>query len=220
MIMSMELFVHSIVFNNKKENSYLLWNRAGECLLVDPGCSTPDEQELLTGFLSRNNLHPKRLLLTHGHFDHVAGVPFLIQEYGCECWMHSAEEKELQLSRTLAPMYEFETVEEFQVDHHYDDGTQLSFGGICLRVIHIPGHTDGSVCLFVPEGPYLFAGDALVKGSLGFVNNSYAEVLAHLQKKIYPLPDETIIFYGHGPSSMLAEEKQANPFFHRMNRKK
>jgi len=216
----MKLFIHTFVFNSKKENCYLLWNRVGECLLIDPGCAASAEQETLVGFLSQNDLRPQAILLTHGHFDHIAGVPFLRQKYACECWMHPADEKELRLSRSLAPMYGFDTVEEFNVDHYYDDGVQLSFGGIRQRVIHIPGHTDGSVCLYVPDGPYLFVGDVLVKGSLGFVNNGYGEVLAHLEKKIYPLPDETLLFYGHGVPSTLGEEKRTNPFFHRMNREK
>lgn len=216
----MELFVNTFIFNNKKENSHVLWNEAGDCVLVDPGCTTPREQEALTAFLSRNNLRPRALLLTHGHFDHVAGVPFLTRKYSCECWMHSADEKELRLSQALAPLYGFEAVEEFRVDHYFDDGSELSFRGIHQKVIHFPGHTDGSVCLYVPDGPYLFAGDALVKGSLGFVNSSYAEVLGYIGEKIWSLPDETIIFYGHGPSSRLDKEKQTNPFFRRVNQEK
>lgn len=213
---SMELFVHSFVFNKKEENSYLLWNEAGDCLVIDPGCATPEEEGVLTAFIAENNLLPRAILLTHGHFDHVAGVPFVMQRYGCGCWVHSAEEGELELSRTIAHVYGFERVEAFQVNHYDEEGALLNWGGMGLRVLHIPGHTEGSSCLYMEQGPYLFAGDALIKGSLGFVNNGYAEVLAHLEQKVYPLPDETVIYYGHGPSSTLGEEKVSNRFFKRM----
>jgi phosphoribosyl 1,2-cyclic phosphodiesterase len=73
--MPMKLFIHTFVFNSKKENCYLLWNRVGECLLIDPGCAASAEQETLVGFLSQNDLRPQAILLTHGHFDHIA-APF------------------------------------------------------------------------------------------------------------------------------------------------
>lgn len=209
----MNAFVKTFVFNQMNVNTHVLWNDEGNCALIDPGCITEDEQSMLTDFIDRKNLNPLAILLTHGHFDHTAGISFLRGKYGCLCWIHPDDLIELNQANELAHIYGMEVNSIFIPDHFFIEGVELSLGNFKLKVLHLPGHTQGSVALFETGNKYLFAGDTLMKGSLGFSNGGYAELMVHLRKKIFTLPNETIIFCGHGPSSTIGEEKKANLFF-------
>jgi hydroxyacylglutathione hydrolase len=212
----MKAFVNTFVFNQMNVNTHVLWNSVGDCVLIDPGCSTVEEQEILTGFISQRNLRPLAILLTHGHFDHIAGISFLGEKYSCECWLHPNDVKELHDAHILASLYKEKMSEVFRVHNFFSETSDLTFGGFHLRVLHLPGHTEGSVCLYETELKYLFAGDTLMKGSLGFSNSGYEDLLFQLKRKIYPLPASTIIFCGHGPSTTIEEEKKNNLFFRLM----
>ena len=116
----------------------------------------------------------------------------------------------------MAQVYHMKENSIFKPDHFLIEGTEILFGNLHLKVIHLPGHTQGSVAFFETQNNYLFAGDTLMNGGLGFSNSGYEELMIHLKRKIYPLPDETIIFCGHGSSTTIKEEKKANLFFRMM----
>ncbi len=212
----MKTSVNTFVFNQMKVNTHVLWNSKGDCVLIDPGCITEDEQKMLTDFIEIKRLKPLAILLTHGHFDHAAGVSFLRDKYRCKCWIHPDDEKELSQVNELAQIYGMKVNPWFGSDHFFYDGNELSFGKIHLKVLHLPGHTLGSVALFELQNNYLFAGDTLIKGSLGFSNSGYKELMTHLKRKIYSLPDKTIVFCGHGAPTTIGEEKKTNLFFRKM----
>lgn len=212
----MEAFVNTYVFNQMKVNTHVLWNSRGDCVLIDPGCITEEEQIILTDFIDTKKLKPLAILLTHGHFDHSAGVSFISDMYGCECWIHPDDEKELGQVDEVAQIYGMQVNHKISAELFFYEGTELSFGKIKLKVLHLPGHTWGSVAFFESQNNYLFVGDTLIKGSLGFSNSGYEELMIHLKRKIYPLPDETIVFCGHGLSTTIEEEKKANLFFRLM----
>jgi hydroxyacylglutathione hydrolase len=209
----MKAYVKTFVFNQMSVNTHVLWDDGGYCVLIDPGCITEDEQNVLTDFIDIKNLDPLAILLTHGHFDHTAGISILRDKYGCWCWIHPDDLIELNHTNELAQIYGMKVNSTFIPDHFFKEEPELSFGNFRLKVFHLPGHTQGSVALFETHNNYLFAGDTLMKNSLGFSNNGYADLLIHLKKKIYPLPNETIVFCGHGPSSTIGEEKKNNLFF-------
>lgn len=212
----MKAFVDTFVFNQMNVNTHVLWNSKGDCVLIDPGCITENEQKILTDFIATKKLNPLAIVLTHGHFDHVAGISFLCNKYGCICWIHPDDEKELSQANEVAQIYGAKVNSAFRPDHSYVEGLELKLGNLHLKVLHLPGHTQGSVALFETQNNYLFAGDTLMKGSLGFSNSGYDELLIHLKRKIYPLPDKTIVFCGHGSSTTIEEEKKANFFFRMM----
>ncbi len=212
----MGAFVETFVFNQMKVNTFVLHNDCGDCVLIDPGCETPVEQQKLAGFLDENRLKPVAILLTHGHFDHVAGASFLVEKFGCDCWLHPEDEKEIHQGEDVAQLHNVK-LSRLRHPHRYlNDGEIIQFGQFRLKVLHIPGHTGGSVAIFEIQNNWLFAGDTLVKGSLGFSNLGYGELMTHLKNKILPLPDETIIFCGHGPTTTIEQEKKSNPFFRRI----
>jgi len=212
----MKVFVNTFVLNKMNVNTFILWNNEGESVLIDPGCITEDEQKILTDFIDNKNLKPLAILLTHGHFDHTSGISFLIDKYGCQCWIHPDDMIELNQANEFAQMHGVKIAPKSKPDHFYYGETELSFGKFHLKVFHLPGHTKGSVALFETQNYYLFAGDTIMKGSLGFSNSGYDELIIHLKRKIYPLPDQTIIYCGHGSPTTIKEEKKDNLFFRMM----
>lgn len=179
-------------------NCYVLWSEDDHrCLVIDPGYESP----ALVQELARRNLTPEAILLTHGHFDHVGGVQSLADRFGCRVYLH-AQEAALPEGLTAGPLHYTDT---------YGEGDQLTLAGLTFSVLHTPGHTSGSVCLWFPEA--IFAGDTLFAGSCGRTDlgGSWAEMLASL-RRLKELPGDYAVYPGHGPATTLARERAFNPY--------
>lgn len=205
--------VKVFICNTVKVNAYVVNDELGNCIIIDPGCASGEEIDTITTYITEEGLTPLAILLTHGHFDHILGVPFLRQHYNIKCWLHPGDNEELVHALSFSRVYENAINKSFEADCFMNDDEILLFGKLDIRVIHIPGHTAGSVCLYNESNHWLFTGDTLMKGSLCFTNNSYAGLLSLLKERIFPLPADTLFFFGHGPSSSMEEEKVGNPFF-------
>ena len=178
-------------------NTYLLFNDAGEALVIDPGY----EADAILDALEGKTL--KAIVLTHGHFDHVGAVKELVAETGCEVYIHAAE-------ATLPPMM---TAGELYYTRTYAEGdTVTPISGVELKVLHTPGHTPGSVCLL--WGDQMFSGDTLFEGSCGrvdFPGGDPQEMLKSLHR-LASLQAEYQVHPGHGESTTLNREKGYNPY--------
>ena len=178
-------------------NTYLLFNDAGEALVIDPGY----EADAILDALEGKTL--KAIVLTHGHFDHVGAVKELVAETGCEVYIHAAE-------ATLPPMM---TAGELYYTRTYAEGdTVTPISGVELKVLHTPGHTPGSVCLL--WGDQMFSGDTLFEGSCGrvdFPGGDPQEMLKSL-RRLASLQAEYQVHPGHGESTTLNREKGYNPY--------
>ena len=178
-------------------NTYLLFNDAGEALVIDPGY----EADAILDALEGKPL--KAIVLTHGHFDHVGAVKELVAETGCEVYIHAAE-------ATLPPMM---TAGELYYTRTYAEGdTVTPISGVELKVLHTPGHTPGSVCLL--WGDQMFSGDTLFEGSCGrvdFPGGDPQEMLKSL-RRLASLQAEYQVHPGHGESTTLNREKGYNPY--------
>lgn len=213
--------ITSFVFNGMRSNTHLLWQKGGDCVIIDAGCNNEVERDEVTHFISLNHLTPKALLLTHGHFDHIMGAQWLCKLYGIEALLHSDDFCELKESSVVAGIYGvlYSASDGFH-PHPISDEERLQFGSIRLSVLHTPGHTRGSVCYYEPSAHILFSGDTIIKGSLGFSNAGYSDLLEYLRERVLTLPADTRIFPGHGPSTTIEEEDSRNPFFKIMRRVK
>ena len=178
-------------------NTYLLFNDAGEALVIDPGY----EADAILDALEGKTL--KAIVLTHGHFDHVGAVKELVAETGCEVYIHAAE-------ATLPPMM---TAGELYYTRTYAEGdTVTPISGVELKVLHTPGHTPGSVCLL--WGDQMFSGDTLFEGSCGrvdFPGGDPQEMLKSLHR-LASLQAEYQVHPGHGECTTLNREKGYNPY--------
>ena len=193
--------------------------KSHEALVVDPG----DEVGRILDMLGRYKLKVQAIISTHAHIDHVGGLAKLHQYTGAPVMMHS---EDLPLYHGLEEQAAFlgmATPEMTDVDHLLKEGDTLPWGNFQASVIHTPGHTPGSVSLYLPQEcgkvklaqPQLFAGDTLFAGSIGRTDlwgGSMEQIMESLHEKLMKLPEETMVHPGHGTITTIGEEKQSNPF--------
>ena len=196
-----------------EQNCTLLWcESTGKAALIDPG----GDVDLLLDTVERQDLRLEKLLLTHGHIDHVGGAPALAQRlslpiYGPEAsdafWLDQLPEQ--------SRMFGFPDIEAFHPDHWLRQGDTLPVGEIKLEVLHCPGHTPGHVVFFQREARLAFVGDVLFRGIIGrtdFPRGNHHELLAGIRHKLFPLGDDVAFVPGHGPMSTFGDERRNNPF--------
>ncbi len=213
----MHIQLKKFIFNPLKVNTYLLWDQAGHCIVIDPGCHTVAEQRSLSEFIITLNIKPIAILLTHEHVDHIAGTRYVSNTYGIDIYIHEKEEINQSKTEYNAHLHKVNLGgSNLSAAKTFSGGQQISFGGISLNIIHVPGHTMGSVCFFEPSKHWLFAGDTLTKGSLGYSYDGYQQLMQILKREVLSLPEDTLFFYGHGSDSSMAIEKKNNVFFQRM----
>jgi glyoxylase-like metal-dependent hydrolase (beta-lactamase superfamily II) len=205
--------VRTFVFGNMHTNAYVLSVEDGRCLIVDCGCNDDQERALMGDYVRRLGTHPSGVLLTHGHFDHTMGVAWLCRCFGMESYLHPGDVSVLNEAVTMGRAYHVQVQDPLASPHRLLDTPLLELDGFEIQVIHLPGHTPGSVAFYLPRLQLLFSGDTLTRGSLGFLNVSYQDFLPLLRERILTLPDETRVYCGHGAPTTLGEEKQSNLFF-------
>lgn len=198
--------VTTITAGSVETNSYVLYNDSHECIVIDPG----DGISEIIGFLSKNALDCKYVLLTHAHFDHCAGCAEL-QKRGSKVYMSESDLSLLSSAGNLAESFG-EKFESFVPDFTVCDGDELLLLGEKFSVIATPGHTQGSVCY--KWGNVLFSGDTLFRLSIGrtdFPTGNYAEMKSTL-KKLFALTGDFVLLPGHGEKSTLNYERKYNPY--------
>jgi hydroxyacylglutathione hydrolase len=198
-----------------------------EALVIDPG----DEIGRILELIGRHQLAVKAIVSTHAHIDHVGGLSKLHQYTGAPVMMHRDD---LSLYQGMEEQAEFLGVappEVGEVDQFLNDGDILNWGGLAAHIMHTPGHSPGSVSLYLPPDagnirpvkeatskPQLFAGDTLFAGSIGRTDlwgGSMEQIIDSIKGKLMHLPEETIVHSGHGPRTTIGEERQSNPFLRR-----
>jgi hydroxyacylglutathione hydrolase len=190
-----------------------------EALVVDPG----DEIRRILDLLGRYKLTVKAIVSTHAHIDHVGGLAQLHQYTGAPVMMHNDDLPMYHAMDVQAAFLGMATPELTSVDHLLKEGDSLSWGKFQANVIHTPGHSPGSVCLYLPKTsgqitltqPHLLAGDTLFAGSIGRTDlwgGSLDDIMESLKDKVMQLPDDTLVHPGHGGSTTIGQERQSNPF--------
>jgi hydroxyacylglutathione hydrolase len=173
-----------------------------ETIVIDPGFATPDEAEQVTRYVDQNALKVKFIVNTHGHSDHISGDLVLKRKYVVPICIHRLDASCLDdLGESLPP-----------ADVMLENEALLEFGQVTLQVMHTPGHSLGSISLVGDK--LVFTGDTLFAGSIGrtdFVGGSDRDMKFSLQKLV-GLPDDSVVYPGHGCVSMMGEEKRVNPF--------
>ncbi|MDR0337389.1 MAG: MBL fold metallo-hydrolase [Planctomycetaceae bacterium] len=210
-----EIIVETILSIPFQENGYLVY-RVGsqDCLLIDPGF----EPEKIIEHIENKELHPIAILVTHGHADHIAGID-AIKAIWKNCKIYIGEEEKDKLidaKQNLSASFGF-AVTVTPADVLLRHGDQLNLAGISIEVRHVPGHSKGHVVYFLPTDsePILFTGDVIFKQTIGrsdFPDSNPAIQIEAIRSQILSLPDETVIFAGHGLSTTVGAERQTNPY--------
>lgn len=198
-------------------NTYLIFDPdTKECAIVDPGMSSPEEEKAIENFIADKGLKLTQIINTHLHIDHVAGIPYLREKYGAPILAHEGDKFLGQGLNQQARMFGLNLpLGNIEISEYIKDGDKIKIGNGTLEVISVPGHSKGSIALYDREGGYLISGDALFKGSIGRTDlpgGNYRELIDSIESQLLSLPDETVVFPGHGPSSTIGEEKKSNPF--------
>jgi glyoxylase-like metal-dependent hydrolase (beta-lactamase superfamily II) len=205
-----------LVFNDFSENTYIVYDETGECVIIDPGCNQGREREELAGTIARLQLRPVRLLNTHGHLDHVFGNAFVANAYGLSLEMHRDDLGILEAVPQVCAMYGI-TMEEMSPapGAFLAEGDVVAFGQTNLEVLHTPGHSPGSISFYCRADNMLISGDVLFYGSVGrsdFPGGNHDTLIASIQQKLLPLGDDVTVYSGHGQATTIGFERLHNPF--------
>ncbi|MEQ8927006.1 MAG: MBL fold metallo-hydrolase [Fulvivirga sp.] len=207
--------VQSFTFNPFLENTYVLYDETGEAIVIDPGCYENYEKEQLNTFIEDQNLTVKRLINTHCHIDHVFGNEFVKKKYGVKLEVHLSDVETLRAVKAYAPSYGFQHFEESEVDSNLAEGDTVKFGNSELKVLFVPGHAPGHIALYSNADNLCINGDVLFMESIGRTDlpgGDFDTLIKSIHEKLFTLPDETVVYCGHGPETTIGHEKQNNPF--------
>lgn len=207
--------IKQFTFNPFQENTYLAYDETGEAIIIDAGCYTPSEAAEVKQFTDENKLTVKLLVNTHCHIDHILGINVLRDIYKVDCYAHREELPMLQMAPQHAMMFGLVIDTIPQVEKTVDEGDTISFGNSSFKVIHTPGHTLGGICLYSAKDRILITGDTLFQGSIGRTDLSggnYDSIIDSINSKLLSLPDDVMIFPGHGEFSTIGKERVSNPF--------
>lgn len=207
--------VQSFTANPYQENCYVLFDESNECIIIDPGAYTSQEQNELSRFIGSKKLKPVRLLNTHCHIDHVLGNAFVHSLYGLLPEFHSLELELLHAIPSYAPQmgirYELSPLPET----YLSESGKIAFGQSELELIFAPGHSPGHLCFYSPADNFLIGGDVLFYQSIGRTDlpgGNHQQLLDTIKHKLFNLPTDCVVYPGHGPRTQIGFEKAHNPF--------
>ena len=182
-----------------------------EAMVIDPG----DQIEDVLAAVRKHGLQVKQIVITHAHIDHVGGAMKLRRLTGAPVLLNQNDSALLKMLDVQAAWVGMAPPEPVEIDQSLADGDTVRAGGLSASVLHTPGHTEGSVCLYFPAESKLIAGDTLFAGSIGRTDlpgGSFEKILRSLHQRVLALPDDTVVVPGHGPGTTIGEERESNPF--------
>ena len=182
-----------------------------EAMVIDPG---DDIQDILA-LIRKHNLQVKQIVITHAHIDHVGGAMKLRAATGAPILLNQNDYALLKMLDMQAAWIGMQSPGKVEIDRSLSTGDAVSAGSHTANVLHTPGHTEGSICLYFPAEKKLIAGDTLFAGSIGRTDlpgGSMQKIMRSLHETVLALPDETVVIPGHGELTTIGEERESNPF--------
>jgi glyoxylase-like metal-dependent hydrolase (beta-lactamase superfamily II) len=209
------LKIETFTFNPFEENTYVLSDSTGECIIIDPGCYTKEEKSELERFITAQKLKPVRILLTHAHIDHILGNNFLAGKYQIPIQMCKIEEGLLKAAPEYGKMWGIECESSPEPELFVEEGKDVCFGNTTLKTFFTPGHSPGSFSYYHKETNALFSGDVLFMQSIGRTDlpgGDFDTLIKSIKEKLFKFPDSVRVYSGHGPTTTIGFEKENNPF--------
>lgn len=209
----MKSTVAKMTVNPFQENTYVVHD-GNVCVLIDPGCFDREEEEMLVNFIESNGLTPVAVLLTHGHLDHIAGLDFVNRKYGVDVYLNETDLITFESSPRAAHMYGLSQFVQPERPNKLLKGTEeLVFGEMKFQVLNAPGHSIGHVVFYNEADNYVLNGDVIMRGSHGRTDlpgGDSATLKRTLLDTMFKLPDDTLVYSGHGPETTIGIEKKTN----------
>jgi hydroxyacylglutathione hydrolase len=209
------LSVKCFTFNPVQENTYVVFNEKDACCIIDPGCYFGNERRSLEEFIDEEQLAPKFLLNTHCHLDHVFGNKFIHDRYGLALHLHEKEKQVLDYAPSSGLQWNM-PFENYRGDLIFlEEGDIIALDDDELKVFFTPGHSPGSICYYCEKQKFVIGGDVLFRLSIGRTDlpgGDFKTLMQSITEKLFVLPDETIVYPGHGEPTTIGFEKKNNPF--------
>lgn len=208
--------IYRLVYNPIDVNTYIIASERGKCAIIDCGCYDTFEFTDLKKFLDERSIRPVLVLNTHCHLDHIFGNIFILREYGLRPLFHSDDEYNRLNSVKHAELFGLTMEPPPDPGEFIIDGQIITFDNISIKVLHVPGHSSGGVAFYCQEEKVVFTGDALFAGSIGRTDlqgGNFKTLISSIKNKLFTLPDDTIVYPGHGESTSIGTEKKTNPYF-------
>lgn len=198
-------------------NTYVVYDpEQKKAAIIDPGMINAEEEKALDNFISRNDLEVTHIINTHMHIDHAIGAAYAKDKYRVPLFGHKDDEFLSDRLRQQADAFGInEKVRDVTIDSYLTPGEEIHIGNGTLEVIHVPGHSPGSVALYDRAGGFVITGDALFQGSVGRTDlpgGNGGQLIKSIRESLLPLPDSTVVYPGHGPATTIGRERAANPF--------
>jgi glyoxylase-like metal-dependent hydrolase (beta-lactamase superfamily II) len=191
-------------------NCYIVGDEATQVgMIIDPGF----EAETIQSGMRSSDLRIEKIVLTHGHLDHIGAVGELKSKTGAELLIHRKDAQMLTDPRENLSAFSGENIKAPRADRLLEDGEKISLGNLEFQILHTPGHSPGGISLLSDK--IVFTGDTLFAGSIGrtdFPGSDYDTLMRSIREKLMVLPDDTTIYPGHGPKSTIGQERKFNPF--------
>jgi hydroxyacylglutathione hydrolase len=207
--------VKTFIFNPFQENTYVLSDTNNKCIIIDAGCLDMNEKNDLYNYIKGNELTVERIINTHLHLDHCFGNQFVAETFNKQIEAHPDDEPLLSGMNNYSHTFGIDYTENHPKISYLYENDIITVGEIVLKAIHVPGHSKGSLVFYAEKEKFLFAGDVLFSGSIGRTDlpgGNFHDLIDNIKLKLLVLPDETVVFSGHGAQTTILHEKQHNPF--------
>ena len=208
--------IKEFTFNHFEENTFIVWDESNKCVIIDPGMNTTSENNKLSQFIADNNLVPEKVLLTHAHIDHIAGVRYVCETYNLPITTHCDSKPFLSQAEDygMAMGFGCKNMDDIELECISDNDT-ISFGNSSITALYVPGHAAGSMAYVIDNPSVVFTGDVLFRQSIGRTDlptGDYDVLMKMLNTKILTLDNDCEVLPGHGPNTTIGNEKNSNPF--------
>jgi glyoxylase-like metal-dependent hydrolase (beta-lactamase superfamily II) len=210
------LNVKKFTFNPFSENTYVVTDEFKNAVIIDPGCYYKAEQNELDNYVLKNNLKLKSILHTHSHLDHMFGTAYLADKYNLDLWICKEDLVTYQSYEKVCEVYGVPiTFSPNPTPKFFDLKQLIQIDGIKFEILFVPGHSPGHVAFYNKEDNFLINGDCLFENSIGRTDlpgGNHQQLIDSIKNEIFILPDETLVYCGHGNETTIKAEKSSNPF--------
>ncbi len=213
--MKKPLRIAQFTFNAFSENTYVIADEAGKAIIIDPGMTDESEDAILFEYIADEKLTPELILNTHCHLDHILGNSAAAQRYGIGMHCHAGEIPVIERAAATSLMFGIPYRASVMPERTLVEGDRVCIGNITFEILFVPGHAPGHLAFVCHDERVVFSGDVLFKGSVGRVDLpgcNAADLVRSIQTKMYALPDDYVVYSGHGPHTTIGEEKIDNFF--------
>jgi len=207
--------IQTFIFNPFYENSIVISSNENNAIIVDPGCYEKYEIEEITNYIVESGLTVVGVYNTHCHIDHVLGNKAMKEKFGVRFFIPINEQPILKAQEVYAQHYGIQNYDPAEVDEFLKEGDIVELDELSFELIEVPGHSPGHMVFYEKNEETLIGGDVLFKESIGRTDlpgGNHADLVQNIQEKVYSLPESTVVYPGHGPTTTIGHEKKNNPF--------